>query len=75
MKAAEFDRLFDEGEDIDHLIDWSSARRPNLSPETVSVDFPAWIVRGLDQEAQRLGTTRDAVIKVWIAERLPKAAA
>ena len=72
MEASEFDRIFDEGGDVDHLIDWSNARRPNLTPETVSVDFPAWIVKGLDHEAMRLGVTRDAVIKAWIADRLPK---
>jgi len=27
-------------------------------------------VIGLDQEAQRLGVTRQALIKQWIAERL-----
>lgn len=26
MTAEEFDEMFDNGEDIDHLIDWSSAR-------------------------------------------------
>lgn len=25
--AAEFDQMFDDGEDIDHLIDWAAARR------------------------------------------------
>lgn len=30
ITSAEFDRLFDEGKDIDDLLDWSKARRPNL---------------------------------------------
>jgi hypothetical protein len=34
------------------------------------VDFPAWVVDRLDREAQRLGVTRQALIKMWIAERL-----
>jgi hypothetical protein len=28
------------------------------------------VVKGLDCEAQRLGVTRQALIKLWIAERL-----
>ncbi|XEN30472.1 hypothetical protein M728_001069 [Ensifer sp. WSM1721] len=29
MKAAEFDRRFDAGEDITEAVDWRKARRPN----------------------------------------------
>ena len=36
----------------------------------VNVDFPAWVVTGLDREADRLGVTRQALIKIWIADRL-----
>lgn len=70
MDASEFDRKFDDGEDMTPWIDWSKARRPGLEPRRVNVDFPAWMVDALDREAQRLGVTRQSVIKVWIAERL-----
>jgi hypothetical protein len=70
ISAEEFDRRFDDGEDVSAYIDWSSARRPNLEPKRVNVDFPAWVVNRLDREAQRLGVTRQALIKMWIAERL-----
>jgi len=70
ISAEEFDRRFDDGEDISEFVDWSSARRPNLEAKRVNVDFPTWMVRGLDKEAQRLGVTRQALIKIWIAERL-----
>jgi hypothetical protein len=70
ISAEEFDRRFDDGEDVSAYIDWSSARRPNLEPKRVNVDFPAWVVDRLDREAQRLGVTRQALIKMWIAERL-----
>ena len=66
----ELDKKFDDGEDIDEYIDWSKARRPGLEARRVNVDFPAWVVAALDREAQRLGVTRQSVIKVWIAERL-----
>lgn len=36
----------------------------------VNVDFPAWVVEGLDKQARHLGVTRQSLIKMWIAERL-----
>lgn len=73
MKVREFDAQFDAGEDVSTAIDWSKARRPNLETRRVNVDFPAWVVEGLDHEAQRLGVTRQALIKFWISQRLEKA--
>lgn len=70
MKATELDQKFDDGDDISGHIDWSKSRRPNLETRRVNVDFPAWVVEGLDHEAKRLGVTRQALIKVWISERL-----
>ena len=70
MKAADFDRKFDEGEDIDDQVDWSRAARPNARMKRVNVDFPVWMVEGLDRQARRLGITRQSLIKFWIAERL-----
>ncbi|MGY6251702.1 type II toxin-antitoxin system BrnA family antitoxin [Bosea thiooxidans] len=70
MKAAELDKRFDDGEDVSGQVDWGAARRPNVQVKRVNVDFPAWVVSGLDQQAQRLGVTRQALIKLWIAERL-----
>jgi hypothetical protein len=71
MKTSELEEKFDKGEeDILEHFDLSTARRPNLVAKRVNVDFPAWVVRGLDGEAQRLGVTRQSLIKLWIAERL-----
>ena len=70
MKAEVFDDLFDEGEDISHLLDLTSARRPNQEQKRVNVDFPQWMVDQLDSEARRVGVTRQSIIKVWLAERL-----
>ena len=39
----------------------------------MNVDFPTWMIRLLDKEAQRLGVPRQAIIKIWIGERLEKA--
>jgi hypothetical protein len=53
MEASEFDRIFDEGGDVDHLIDWSTARRPNLATETAPVDSLLRIVEGADYATRR----------------------
>ena len=70
ISAAELDKKFDDGEDVSEYFDWSTARRPNQEAKRVNVDFPMWMVNGLDREARRLGITRQALIKTWIAEKL-----
>ena len=73
--AKELDRLFDEGSDeIDQYLDWSSATRPGLEVKRVNVDFPQWMVARLDAEAKRRGVTRQALIKMWLADRIDAAA-
>ncbi|MDP3341104.1 type II toxin-antitoxin system BrnA family antitoxin [Frigidibacter sp.] len=70
MKAADFDAKFESGEDLGEAVDWSKARRPNDQIRRVNVDFPSWVVDGLDKQARHLGVTRQSLIKLWIAERL-----
>jgi hypothetical protein len=74
MKAREFDKKFDEGNDVSEHLDISKARRPNQEQRRVNVDFPLWMIQLLDKEAKRLGVPRQSIIKVWIAERLEKVA-
>ncbi|MEN6374775.1 MAG: CopG family antitoxin [Smithella sp.] len=73
MKAKEFDKKFDAGEDITKYLDISKARRPEQEQKRVNVDFPLWMIHQLDKEAKRLGVPRQSIIKVWVAERLKKA--
>jgi len=70
MKASEFDRRFDAGEEIAESLDVTAVRRPNQETKRVNVDFPVWMIASLDKEARRLGVTRQSIIKVWLAERL-----
>jgi len=70
ISAEEFDTLFDQGEDVVEYLAVKKAERPGLKQRRVSVDFPAWMVHELDREAQRLGITRQSVIKYWISEKL-----
>jgi hypothetical protein len=72
MKASEFDRKFDQGEDIIQYLDTSKTKRPEQEQKRVNVDFPLWMIQSMDKEAKRLGVPRQALIKVWVAERLEK---
>jgi len=73
MKAREFDKRFDNGEDISKYLDMTKARRPEQEHKRVNVDFPLWMIHLLDKEAMRLGVPRQSIIKVWIADRLANA--
>ena len=70
MNAEEFDDYFDNGGEITDFIDTSKAVRLNDETQRVNVDFPASILRELDKEARRIGVARQALIKMWIAEKL-----
>lgn len=75
ISAEELDRLFDEGkEDVLQYFDLSKARRPNLEIKRVNVDLPQWMINALDDEAERLGITRQSVIKTWIAGKIEERA-
>ena len=70
MKAKAFDRKFDEGKEVISDLNLSKAKRPLQAQKRVNVDFPIWMVEGLDREARRLGVTRQSIIKIWLSERL-----
>jgi len=70
MKAEELDKRFDEGEDILDYFDLSTLKRPGLEKKSVDLNFPQWMVIRLDEEAKRLGMSRQALIQTWIGERL-----
>lgn len=70
ISAEDFDKKFDDGEDLDDYIDWSKARRPGLELVHVDIDLPEKVLRRVDAEAARLGVTRQSLMANWIAERL-----
>ena len=75
MKSKDFDEKFDENKaDIIDDLDLSTLRRPNQQQKRVNVDFPVWIIDSLDKEANRVGVTRQSIIKLWLVERLEKLA-
>ena len=71
ITVEEFDRLFDEGSDeIDAYIDKSKGRMDYPKPRRVNVDFAPQMVRDLDAVATARGVTRQALIKMWLADKL-----
>ena len=72
MKAEELDKKFDTGEDITDYLDLSEATRPGQEQKRVNVYFPIWMIHRLDKEAKRLGVARQAIIKIWIDDKLEK---
>ena len=52
MKATDFDKRFDSGEDITKYLKFSGARRPGQTIKRVNVDFPEWMIKSLDKKAE-----------------------
>jgi hypothetical protein len=70
MKAGQLDHVSESGADLLPHMDLSSMRMPNLEQKRVDLDLPVWMIESLDRQANKLGVTRQSVIKVWLAERL-----
>ena len=71
MKASELDKQFDDNQDdILEYFDTSKIRMINEEPKRVNIDFPVWMIKSLDKEAKHVGVSRQAVIKMWLAEKL-----
>ena len=74
LLAAELDAMHDTGIDLSTHMDLGKAIRPGRAVQRVNVDFPVDLLREIDQEARRLGVTRQAFIKVRLADALAKSA-
>lgn len=71
MKASKLDKIFDENqEDVLDYFDTSKVKMINEEIKRVNIDFPMWMVQSLDKEAQHIGISRQAVIKMWLADKL-----
>ena len=66
ISAPEFDKRFEQGKDIEGFLDFKKA----TVVRRVNIDFPAWMVERLDKEAEKLNISRQAVVKMWINDRL-----
>ena len=70
ITAEEFDEKFNAGEDISQYLEIDKARRPALEQKKISVSLPEWMITGIDNKARKMGISRQAVLKMWIAEKL-----
>ena len=70
MKGKDFDKKFEFGQDLTDNLDLSGSRRVNQETKRVNIDFPVWVVEQLDKQSKRLGISRQALVKVWVAEKL-----
>lgn len=62
--------MHDAGVDLSAHLDLAQARRPGRVMQRVNVDFPVDLLREIDRQARRLGVTRQAFIKIRIADSL-----
>ena len=67
----EFDRRFDDGEDIHDLIDISKAHIIRHGKKVrITLDVAEELVKDIDLIRAAIGVDRGALIKVWLHERV-----
>jgi len=67
----EFDRRFDEGEDIHDLVDMTKAKIIRHGRKVrITLDIAEELVQEIDQIRQSIGVDRAALIKIWLHERV-----
>ncbi len=62
ITAKALDKKFDEGKEdiLEHFDVKNAAKR-------IVLDMPLWMIQELDKEAARLGNSRQALIRSWLA--------
>ena len=67
----EFDRRFNDGEDIHDLIDMSKAKVIRHGKKVrITLDVAEELVKDIDTIRRNIGVDRGALIKVWLHERV-----
>ena len=69
LKAEVFDKAFDAGGNVTKHLDMKSAK-VNHPIQRINLDMPKELLEKADLEAARVGVTRTALFKIWIAEHL-----
>ena len=71
--AREFDKRFDEGEDIHDLVDMSKASIIRHGKKIrITLDVAESLVNEIDDIRKEIGVDRGALIKIWLHERVKK---
>ncbi len=71
--AEEFDRRFNEGEDIHDLINISKAGIVRHGKKVrITLDIAEGLLQEIDRIRNEIGVDRAALIKIWLHERVHK---
>lgn len=78
ITTKEFDKKFDNNKDVteylqtDKKMSIKEFKEKHIKKETkkINIDLPKNILELIDKEANKIGVARQALIKVWIVERL-----
>ena len=62
--------MHDAGDDLAAHLDLAKAVRPGREVQRVNVDFPVDLLHAIDREAKRIGVSRQAFIKLRLADTL-----
>ncbi len=73
MSAARLDAMHEAGEDLSAHLDLAKATRPGREIQRVNVDFPVDLLQAIDREAKRIGVSRQAFIKLRLADTIANA--
>jgi len=69
--SSEFDKRFDDGEDIHDLLNMSKATIINHGKKVrITLDMAESLVKEIDEIRARIGVDRGALIKVWLYEKI-----
>ena len=70
ISVEEFDRRFDDGEDVTMFLDLDNARYYPAEQHTVAVDLPSQVLAALERESAKGGTRVSDLIESWVEDRL-----
>lgn len=66
IAAKELDKKFDHNEDISAFMNFDEA----VVVKRINLDIPKWLLDILDKEALRLNVSRQAIVKMWLSDRV-----
>ena len=80
ITAKEFEEIFGRVGDFSTYVDKAQPPpaapaspeppQPGLELRRVTIDFPEWVIESLEAESRLIGVSKQAIVKMWIAERL-----
>ena len=68
ISTDEFDRRFDDGEDLEDCLDMSNPIVHKAKAPRIIITPPDWVINVLDSEAEHRGISRKAMINCVLAE-------